>query len=303
MLCTWPGSIIKSNGESIKCHIIKEDSLNLHFEIEKDGNTIPTFIQKDKVKSFAYNTSLRKYNFLNDSTDMKKQKRVAIEMNFKPFNADEIISLDNHQLKCLLNQEMAFRLGLYFDYTNNEQDKDDWEDQAANKATFSESTYEFGFIPGLEFKFLDHSKFVPYWGVELPVFIKRSQGEYTEYSNGLYNEGAGEITVIKTEGALMSIESENIKDIYTGGTRFTYRSYLKERAYTSLGFNLLLGADYNFLNNLYVGFEIGVGYKMIFNKPVSVNINGEDKEIKEPGNKNVDFGFYYNPSLRLGIRF
>jgi hypothetical protein len=48
--------VILKNGHKFEnCRIIKEDSVNVYFEFEKNGHAINTFIPKEKILSYQYN--------------------------------------------------------------------------------------------------------------------------------------------------------------------------------------------------------------------------------------------------------
>ena len=88
------------------------------------------------------------------------------------------------------------------------------------------------------------------------------------------------------------------------GYLFSYTSYTNERAFNSFGGNLLLGADFFLVKNMYFGFELGLGYEMIKYKQVEYVISSDVRETETiPSSKSSDFGFFFNNSIRLGIWF
>jgi len=104
------------------------------------------------------------------------------------------------------------------------------------------------------------------------------------------------------DGAWREIESQLYSSTY-GYYYYSSTSYAEERAYNSIGANVLLGADYYFFKNFYLGFEIGLGYDMLKYKQITLDISTEDEEKVYPSSKSVDFKFFYNNSIRLGIYF
>ena len=98
----------------------------------------------------------------------------------------------------------------------------------------------------------------------------------------------------------------------SGYRMYQKTNYTSERAFSSYGLNLLLGTDVFIYKNLYMGFELGIGYEMIKYKQIQLEIkdSGETdpESIKDnistyPSSKTSDVGFYYNNSIRLGVCF
>ena len=241
----------------------------------------------------------------SDSTSrFPNSKTFMLEINFNPFGNDGVFSFDNLQTKYWISNKTALRLGVQFDYKNNSTTDDDYKSGDVYKPTMSEKSLLIGFKPGIEFRILENSKISPYWGVELSFINKSSESEYIDfyrlydYNSGLY---VYQKFVANIEGAWRETE-----DYYE------YTAYTKERAYHSFGSNLLLGADYFFAKNIYLGFEVGLGYEMLKYKQIEANfaglttIPGMGNPLESetyPGSKSTDFGFYYNNSIRLGIYF
>ena len=106
-----------------------------------------------------------------------------------------------------------------------------------------------------------------------------------------------------THGAELHIEHNRSTD------------YTDERAFSSYGLNLILGTDFFLIRNLYLGFEIGLGYEMTKYKQIELELldNREpssfypttsiDDKLTYPSSKSTNFGFYYNNSIRLGVYF
>jgi hypothetical protein len=310
--------LIKKSGEVLNCKITKEDSLNLYFSIKHNGQNVLTYTSKENLKGYQYNTDLPKYYGLNlnksqDST-FEGFKRFMIELDFNPFSSDGVFSFDNLQTKYWINHQTALRLGLQFDYNNNSTTEDDYKSDEDYKPTISEKSFLLGFKPGIEFRILPNSRISPYWGFEFSYINKSSSSEYVEYDRDydydirdyVYNK-----VETNVEGAWIGYETGS----YTinGSTYpYTYSSYSNERAYNSYGLNLLFGTDVFILKNIYMGFEIGLGYEMLKYKQIKLEINDsgetdpdaiEDNKATYPSSKTSDFGFYYNNSIRLGVYF
>ncbi|GHT18234.1 hypothetical protein FACS189429_4360 [Bacteroidia bacterium] len=66
---------------------------------------------------------------------------------------------------------------------------------------------------------------------------------------------------------------------------------------------MLLGCDFYFMRNLYVGLEAGLGYNYTKNKKVSIEISNQVNPAILPSFTESNFGFYYNSAVRLGFWF
>jgi len=247
-------------------------------------------------------------------------KNFMVEINFNPFGHDGVFSFENLQTKYWVNNKTALRLGLQLDNKNNSTTEDDYKSEESSKPTISEKSFLLGFKPGIEFRILPNSRISPYWGVEFSYINKSSSSKYIEYEKK-YDSGFKDYVYNKIEtnldGAWRKIDLVELSysDPYYGSTGYRMyqtTNYTSERAFSSYGLNLLLGTDVFVYKNLYMGFEIGIGYKMLKYKQIKLDINDPSETdptvIKEnkstyPSSKTSDFSFYYNNSIRLGIYF
>jgi hypothetical protein len=239
-----------------------------------------------------------------DSTTSRfyNAKNIMIEIDFNPLGDDGIFSFDNLQTKYWLNKRVALRLGLEFDRKSNALKEEDYDTLRNASETFSEKTLLFGIKPGIEFRFLPDSRVSPYWGVELSYINKISNSTYTEFAQSFdffQNEPTYERVETEISGAWKRTESTT----YSGPNGYySYSSSTPiERAYQSLGLNILFGTDIFILKNLYVGFEIGAQYQ--FKKLKQITVESEGEEFTFPSERTSDMGFYYNNSIRLGVYF
>lgn len=248
-------------------------------------------------------------------------KDFMIEINFNPFGDDGIFSFENLQTKYWINNKTALRLGLQFDYNNNSTTEDDYKSDEVYKPTVSEKSFLLGFKPGIEFRILPNSRISPYWGFEFSYTNKSSNSEYIDYEREWDNDIDDYIynkVETKLEGAWRKVTFQELETMDPWG-RTSYRMYRStdytyERAFSSYGINLLLGTDFFLVRNIYLGFEIGLGYKMTKFKQIELELidnrepqspyypSIEDK-LTYPSSKSTDFGFYYNNSIRLGVNF
>ena len=260
--------------------------------------------------TFSQTDSLRK---------LPNTKDFMIEINFNPFGEDGVFSFENLQTKYWVNNKTALRLGLRIDNKNNSTTEDDYEVDEDYKSTISEKSFLLGFKPGIEFRILPNSRISPYWGFEFSYIKKSSNSEYVEYDREYdYDINDYVYNKIQTtlDGAWRKIDfiEMSYNDPWGGSSYRMYQTidYTSERSFRSYGLNLLLGTDVFILKNLYMGFEIGMGYELMKYKQIKLEINDpaetdpdiiEENKATYPSSKISDFGFYYNNSIRLGIYF
>lgn len=237
-----------------------------------------------------------------------------IEINFNPLGDDGVFSFENLQTKYWINNKTALRLGLQFDYNNNSTTKDDYKSDEDYKPTISEKSILLGFKPGIEFRILPNSRISPYWGFEFSYLNKSSQSKYVDYNreyNYVIDDWAYNKAETNVDGAWREIEA-GIYYLSNGYVYYTNTSYGEERAYSSYGLNLLFGSDIFISKNLYMGFEIGLGYEILKYKKINIEVNDfgetgleviENNKSTYPSSKTADFGFYYNNSIRIGVCF
>ncbi len=256
----------------------------------------------------------------NDSVSrFPKPRNIMVEINFNPFGKDGVFSFENLQTKYWINNNTALRLGLQFDYKNNSTAEGDFKSDEEFKPTVSEKTFLLGFKPGMEFRILTNSRVSPYWGFELSYINKSTSSKYEEYKRE-YDSNVQDYVYNKVETKLdgawrkTNLVEMSYNDPFGGSGYRMYQTtdYSSERAFSSYGINFLLGTDVFVYKNLYMGFEIGVGYELKKYKQIKLEINDsgetDPKVIKSnnstyPSNKKSDFGFYYNNSIRLGVYF
>lgn len=246
-------------------------------------------------------------------------KDFMIEINFNPFGEDGIFSFENLQTKYWINNKTALRLGLQFDYNNNSTTEDDYQSDEDSKPTISEKSFLLGFKPGIEFRILPNSRVSPYWGFEFSYINKSSSSEYVEYDR-VFDSNIRDYVYNKVEttldGAWRKVDfvEMSYNDQWGGSGYRMYQTtdYTSERAFSSYGLNLLLGTDVFVYKNLYMGFEIGIGYELTKHKQIKLEINDfgetdpkiiEENKSTYPSSKTSDFGFYSNNSIRLGVYF
>lgn len=284
--------IIRENGDTVDCKITNEDSVNVYFTLKDKRPHVKTHLNKNQIRSYQIAPELESTN----------SKSFMFELNFNPFHEDGVFSFDYLQTKFWINNKTAFRLGLQIDMNKNSISDDDYPEHSIYNSTAVEKSFMYGIKPGIEFRILENSKISPYWGIELSFKNKTSNAEYIEYEYDSW-EGIYELTETKITGAWMEIES----GVYNSGNgsyySYTNTYYDNERAFYSLGGNLLFGTDFFFVKNFYFGFELGLGYEMIKRKQIEIESGITSETVIIPSSKTAKFGFYYNSAIRLGVWF
>jgi hypothetical protein len=228
-------------------------------------------------------------------------------LNFKPFG-ENVISFNQLQLKYRLADDWALRLGLSLDNKILDQSDDDYESSEQRKVTGKENATKFGVMPGIEYHFLKNSKISPYVGAELSFSKRTVKSHYRDYtSESYYDNSTGSYQTryvpveIDIDGATRLVTAEYISNPY--GYSYYQRTEYLNRACTSYGGNLLLGCDFYFMRNLYIGLEAGLGYNYTQYKKISIEISNQVRPTILPSYTESKLGFYYNSALRLGFWF
>ena len=242
-----------------------------------------------------------------ENVSIPAKNNFAVELDFKPFD-ENVISFNQLQFKYRVADNVTLRLGLAFDKNKLDQSDDDYEPSEQYKVIGNEDCTKFGVMPGVEYHFLKNSKISPYVGAEFSFFKNIVKSHYRDYIRELYYSSVtGGGYAINTpiefdiDGATRTITQEYLETQY-GYSYYSYTSYTN-RAYTSYGGNLLLGCDFYFMRNLYVGLEAGLGYDYTKYKKVTIDISNQVKPTIIPSYTVSKFGFYYNSALRLGFWF
>lgn len=296
--------IIKKNGEVIRCRIDKEDSTNIYFTHRVNSYKVSSFVAKENLTAFEYNTNISKHFELIEhrvqDTIFHVPKRFMLEVNFTPFDGGNIISFNELQTKYWINRNAVLRLGIQLDYNHQKQDEKDFEIDDDLKNSFDKTSFTFGISPGIEYRFLEDAKLSPYIGLALHYEKRNTESEYTSFIRR-YDPDYGiyyyeEFTTKVDGGWIIS------------STNSTNTQYDDKLSYDQFEGSLIFGADYFLMGNLYLGFEIGLGYQINSYKKVKIELDGEDvldenASFSIPSNSVSDFGLRYNNAIRLGVNF
>jgi len=230
----------------------------------------------------------------------------AVELNFKPFG-ENVISFNQLQFKYRVADNVALRLGLALNNNKLKQTDDDYPDTEQQKYTGKENYTKFGVLPGIEYHFLKKSKISPYIGAEISFFKNIVNSHYRDYTYGSYYNPTGNYDTryipveVDIDGATRTI-SQGYYQTPNGYYSYISTEYTN-RAYTSYGGHLLLGCDFYFMPNLYVGLEAGLGYDHTKYKKITVSVDNQANPEIIPSYTETNSGFYYNSALRLGFWF
>lgn len=212
------------------------------------------------------------------------------ELGINPLGSENVVTFDKLQSKCWLSDKTVLRIGVELNFKNNSIKESDYRDEDTNKPNYKEKATLFGFKPGIEFRLLPGSKISPYFGAEFSYRQKSSKSEYVSYSNSTPQ-------TYEYKGSWVSEEYVNIN-----GYSQWVKSY-PERAFKSIGGNILLGCDLFLMRNISFGVEIGLGYEYVSNRMVELTVNHGATSTKLPGNSSNDLFFYSNNMIKFGIWF
>lgn len=193
------------------------------------------------------------------------------ETQFRPFNASPI-SLDYLRGRYFISDDMAIRTGLNI-YMKT--DKSTPENATGGNDEDKKSTTMFGLYPGIEKHFGDLPKLSPYIGVELIIGMKTSKEVYTDKSG-------------------TSNAETTSKGAWIDGS---------ERGNFTLGLNLLIGTDFYFSENIYMGMEMGFGFQNVSNSKIEVEGTGQPTVTVSKKDSQMEIGINYVPAIRLGYAF
>ncbi|MDE0916672.1 MAG: hypothetical protein OSA04_00055 [Flavobacteriales bacterium] len=175
-------------------------------------------------------------------TSAQAQKQLGgehnVEVNLTPFGNSPI---DGTTIKYrnFLDDDKAFRVSLTVGSTSGTyayyQEGEQLGDPVSPQLNMETSNSLIGIAPGYEIHFSGTDNLSPYFGIEAYYMM----GSRTDM-----------------------IESWGPNDLDNVGQPDVYVTWdlTNKQAYSSMGLNLLFGADYYFSDAIYVGFEAGLGF-------------------------------------------
>jgi len=180
-------------------------------------------------------------------------------------------SVPEMRFRYFLSDDMAVRARLNIGMTS----KTETDLQGSSSAEIKTSGSNILIAPGIEKFFAGTSNLAPYVGAELAIGLGSNKVEATNSSNGT--------------------SYTNVNDKYAtegGGT-------------TTIGLNILMGADYYITDAIYVGGEFGWGFmsKSTAQKDISSTAGATTNKMSQGKISNTDIGISSTGGVRLGIKF
>lgn len=184
-----------------------------------------------------------------------------------------------------LSDDLAARVQLGFFTNNNTSNFAENPDGTGGTGSRERTNSYFDVRLGIEKHLGSHEKFSPYLGAEF-MFGSGSAKETWTNSN---------------DGTTFTLNDRaTIDGNWSGGGGLLYNPG------TTIGFNLILGADYYVFEQLYVGAEFGYGF-MSNNRPdvvTELSVGGATNKFTALGGSTSGLGMYnMNGGMRIGIRF
>ncbi len=184
-----------------------------------------------------------------------------IEMNFAPMGGAPI-SISKIKYRQFIADDMALRLGVSISSSSRKADPTKYSDD--NEYQNKDSEFGLSLSPGVEKHFGGTDRLSPYIGGEINfTMLKNKNISFDDDFNGKVYE--------------VTEKNGNI----------------------GVGLNLLLGTDWYFTKNMYMGTEIGFGFLFVSDSKTK-------RSTEEPGIKDVEIehgsSFQLGPNFQSGIR-
>jgi len=206
----------------------------------------------------------------SDNEDIKPKNGFVLNVDFTPFERNETVGFKGIGVKYIVNEGVTLRFGLDWQYNKKKSEVTDYHSTSKDSDA---KTQLFGLNFGLEKHFKTSGRLSPYIGCELGF-----DNFSSEYSIGKY-------------------EMQGATGIGDGG------KYI-DRAYKSFDIDFLIGANYYFSKHLYLGTEIGLGFKTSWSDDVKDKIGNADfSTVSENKTTSYSLGQNFNPVLKLGFVF
>jgi hypothetical protein len=176
---------------------------------------------------------------LASATGVYAQKQTGgeknLEVQFAPLGGNPM-SISGIRLRMFNSESSAIRLGLFLGGTTDKKVTAQPEQLGENspETITTKGTFDFAIRPGYEKHFAGTDRLSPYVGAELLFALSRSTEEVENWS------------------------PNNFNDL----TKRTLWTETTKSGSTTLGVNLVAGADYYFAESIYLGAELGFGFQM-----------------------------------------
>lgn len=203
----------------------------------------------------------------DDEGGMLPNSGVAVEFNAAPFSAAPI-NLNNLKVRYFMGSNMVARVGFNLGMDNS---KNEIIDATTGDVTSETLNKEFSvsLSPGVEMHYPATDRLSPFIGGEV-IF-------------GMVREKSETITT-------------------AAGTTTTTTTVKAPGSSNTLGLNLITGADFYIVKNLYLGVEAGYGLQYV-SFPQSETTTGNTTTDGTSKSNNFDLGTNFNARFRLGYVF
>lgn len=248
----------------------------------------------------------------------------SVNVDFTPFNGAKIVSMKAINLRYFLKDDIALRFGFNIDYNSLDEDSSEYTKtnfgDVVNKTfdDFSSSTTQWGINIGFEKHFKGTNRLSPYLGID---FVYNNFSSQMEASKTFTNIKAA-YTVrnkIKTEGSTSPAVWKDVLNDYTIADKLVIDEPAN-RSFTEIGLNVVAGLDFYVIKHLYLGVEMGLGFKNRYYGDVSAknysirsysdsSLNddeiGENKmqDVTLPNKSFFSFSKNINTAIKLGFVF
>jgi len=193
------------------------------------------------------------------------KKNISVDVDFTPFDGAKVVSMKAINLRYFFKNDIAIRLGLNFEYNSKDEDISDLMKNSSDDVLSesfgdkSSSTVLWGFNIGFEKHFKGTDRLSPYLGVD--VIYNHFNSKMDVFSKHVDNDlGFTTSVYMSTEGSTSIAKWRNISDGYRTNEGLII-DQPEDRAYSEIGLNLIAGVNYYVIKHLYLGVEMGFGFK------------------------------------------
>ncbi|MBL0103873.1 MAG: hypothetical protein IPP51_09020 [Bacteroidetes bacterium] len=201
-----------------------------------------------------------------------------IQLNFQTGTSAVNVVSPDLKARYFLADDMALRLNLGVTSSSTSQDVTENPDGTGATGTVESSTSGFSIGVGIEKHFAGTERLSPYIGAGIGYSSSSSSDTWTNASVDQYGVAS------YVDGYSVSAD---------GGSVGTF------------SIRLLAGADYYFVNNVYMGVEVGWGFSSSSegDSKATVTSGGTSTTVTSKGGSSSSLSVSTNPGLRLGFRF
>ncbi|MCU0441740.1 MAG: hypothetical protein MUE96_05025 [Bacteroidia bacterium] len=207
-------------------------------------------------------------------------KTIETSLLFQTGTAPISLFTPNLRARYFIADGLAARVEFVFESDKTTTNFTENADGTGGKGSAVAKSSSFTFAPGIEKHFAGTEKFSPYVGATIPLVFAGASEEWENSANG----------TTYTQGVNATIDGAT-----SGGIR----------AGSSIGVNLVLGADYYFTDAIYLGAEIQWGWATSTDKESTTTVkvpNTPDAKTVTPEAKASGFGIATS-GIRLGWKF